>query len=240
MTVSNRIQAIVPVKRFSSAKTRLACALDAGERSMLARTMLEDVLDRLGCCEDILSGTIVVTGDPEAAALARERYAVVLPDAVENGINAAVTRAIDTVRAAGSGEALMIVPSDIPQITRTALAEAAAATTTAPILAIAEAAKDGGTNLFACRPVGAVRPLFGEDSFNRHCRAALQAGISVRILCQPEISLDIDHHEDMWTFMTLRSNTRTHAFLSRLGVVERLERWQAGGDRSAIRTAVEF
>lgn len=240
MTASNRIQAVVPVKRFSSAKTRLACALDAGERSMLARTMLEDVLDRLWRCEDILSGTIVVTGDPEAAALARQRSATVLPEAVESGINAAVTQAIDNIRAAGSNEALMIVPSDIPQITRNALAEAAAAITAVPSLAIAEAANDGGTNLFACRPVGAVRPLFGEDSFNQHCRAALQAGVSVRILRLPEISLDIDRPEDLGTFMTLRSNTRTRAFLSQLGIVERLERWHAGGDRSAIHTGVEF
>jgi 2-phospho-L-lactate guanylyltransferase (CobY/MobA/RfbA family) len=39
MTADNRIWAVIPVKRFSAAKARLASVLDIGERAELACTM---------------------------------------------------------------------------------------------------------------------------------------------------------------------------------------------------------
>ncbi|MGB8038634.1 MAG: 2-phospho-L-lactate guanylyltransferase, partial [Pseudolabrys sp.] len=47
MTTGNRIWAVIPVKRFSTAKARLASVLDIGERAELARVMFEDVHDAL-------------------------------------------------------------------------------------------------------------------------------------------------------------------------------------------------
>ena len=48
MTVSatsiSRVWAVVPVKRFSHAKERLALVLSQPERARLARAMLQDVL----------------------------------------------------------------------------------------------------------------------------------------------------------------------------------------------------
>ena len=80
MTTGNRIWAVIPVKRFSTAKARLASVLDIGERAELARVMFEDVHDALLQCQDILAGTLVVTWDPEVAALARRRGASVVPE----------------------------------------------------------------------------------------------------------------------------------------------------------------
>ena len=220
MTADNRIWAVIPVKRFSAAKARLASVLDIGERAELARVMFEDVHDALLQCQDILAGTLVVTWDPEVAALARRRGASVVPDA-ERGINAAVSVAVQYIHAHG-GDGLMVVPSDIPQVTRNAFAQAERAIATAPSLAIAAAADDGGTNLFACRPAGAVPPLFGPRSFDLHRRTAILADVVVHTLCLPELSLDIDRPENLRAFLALKSNTRTHDFLCRIPLVERL------------------
>jgi 2-phospho-L-lactate guanylyltransferase len=220
MTADNRIWAVIPVKRFSAAKARLASVLDIGERAELARVMFEDVHDALLQCQDILAGTLVVTWDPEVAALARRRGASVVPDA-ERGINAAVTLAVQYIHAHG-GAGLMVVPSDIPQVTRNAFAEAGRAIATAPSLAIAAAADDGGTNLFACRPAGAVPPLFGPRSFDLHRRTAILMDVVVHTLRLPELSLDIDRPENLRTFLALESSTRTHDFLCRIPLVERL------------------
>lgn len=218
----NRIWVVVPVKRFSAAKVRLASVLDAGERTELARMMFEDVLEALAQCQDILAGTLVVTSDPEAAVLARRRGATVVHDESDRGINAAVNRAVQYIHA-HADDGLMVVPSDIPQITPNAFAEAAKAIATAPSLAIAAAADDGGTNLLACRPPCAIPPLFGPCSFDQHRRAALHANVAVQTLRLPELSLDIDRPENLRTFVALRSSTRTHEFLSRIRVVERIE-----------------
>ena len=56
------VWAVVRVKRFTNAKSRLASpVLGCGERRELARRMFEDVLEALSRCQDVLAGTIVVT-----------------------------------------------------------------------------------------------------------------------------------------------------------------------------------
>lgn len=221
MNRGSGILAVVPVKRFSAAKSRLAPLLDAGERSTLARVMFEDVLDLLMQCQEILAGIAVVTSDQDAAAWTRKCGAVVVYDQGDNGINAAIGLAIERIGRNGD-DGIIVVPSDIPQILPNAIVKAAEAVTSPRTLAIAPAA-DGGTNLLACRPTGAMPLCFGARSFDRHRRAALQAGLSVQALGLPELSLDIDRPEDLRAFLSLESKTRTHAYLLRLGIGARLE-----------------
>lgn len=212
------IWAVVPVKRFSTAKSRLAPVLDVGERTRLAQVMFEDVLDLLLRCHELLAGTVVVTSDRDAAAWARQCGAAVVFDHGDSGINAAVGLAIDRI----GDDASMVIPSDIPQILPHAIMTAAEAVASPRTLAIAAAA-DGGTNLLACRPAGAMPLCYGPRSFDLHRDSAVQAGLSVYALDLPELSLDIDRPEDLRGFLSLKSETRTHAYLSRLGVGARLE-----------------
>jgi 2-phospho-L-lactate/phosphoenolpyruvate guanylyltransferase len=231
-----RLWAIVPVKPFAAAKRRLAPVLDAAERASLARLMFEDVLDALMPCRDILTGVLVVTSEGDAMDVARHRGAAVVMDGVDNGINEAIIAAIDHLRPK-AGDAVLVVPSDIPQITHNAFAQAAAAVAAPRSLAIAAAARDGGTNLFAGRPAGVVAPQFGPQSFERHRQAAVQAGIAVQTLCLPELSLDIDCPNDLPAFLALNSPTRAHAFLSAIPLHERLIglAWPSSFDRVLVK-----
>ena len=145
--MTGRVWAVIPVKRFVAAKTRLSPVLDADERAELARLMFEDVIETVTACSDVLDGTLVITIDPEAAALARRRDAFVLGDVSERGVNDALSRGLRYLEATADG--VIVVPSDIPQIARPALVESAAAIATGPAVALVCAADDGGTNLFA-------------------------------------------------------------------------------------------
>ena len=213
--------AVVPIKQFAAAKSRLAPVLAAGERAELARLMAEDVLDVLMACRDIFAGVAVVTSDREAAAMAHRHGARIVLAAADNGINAAIAAALEAIDP-GANDGLMVVPSDIPQVTRDALAQAAAAIAVPRSLAIAAATEDGGTNLFACRPARIMPPRFGPRSFEQHSRASSQIGIDLHVLHVPELSLDIDRPGDLRKFQALRSSTRTQAFLSRLRIIDRL------------------
>ena len=221
MTGSERMWAILPVKRFADAKRRLTPVLEAGERAALARLMFEDVLDALMPRHGIFTGVVIVTSDSDAMAIARQRGATVVTTEVDSGINEAILAAIDQLRPQADNAAL-VVPSDIPQVTHKAFVQAAAAVAGPRSLAIAAAARDGGTNLFAGRPAGIVAPQFGPHSFQRHRRAAVQAGITVQTLSLPELSLDIDRPDDLPVFLALKSPTRAHAFLSALPLHDRL------------------
>ncbi len=222
MSDKTRIWAIVPVKRFSTAKSRLATVLDTIERAELARLMFEDVLDALALCKEFLAGVIVVTSDESAAALARSRGAMVVSDAADNGINAAVRLAIHRIDQSRD-DGVIIVPSDIPQLSLDGIFKAVTAISAPRTLAVVQATEDGGTNLLACRPADVVPLRFGPHSFGRHCRAALRAGITPRVLAVPELGLDIDRPENLRAFLSLKSQTRTHAFLSAIHIVNRLE-----------------
>jgi 2-phospho-L-lactate/phosphoenolpyruvate guanylyltransferase len=207
------VWAIVPVKRFAKAKSRLAAVLGCRERHELARNMFEDVLEALLRCQDVLAGTIVVTADSEAAAIGSLRGATVVFEEDDHGINAAVRLAVD--RLGPSTEAgAVVVPSDLPQLSSRTIAAAVEAISSPSTLAIAAAYRDGGTNLLACRPAAAIPLHFGRSSFLQHTLAARHAGLAVRPLHMPELRLDIDRPDDLGAFQALRTNTRTHRFLA--------------------------
>jgi len=222
MNDGNRIWSVIPVKRFAVAKRRLSPVLDGEERAALARLMFEDVLDVLLKTKAVLGGVAVVTSDKNAATLARSRGATVVLDSDDNGINAAVRLTIEQI--AGEDDGIIVVPSDIPQLTPLVIAAAVQAVASPRTIAIAAAADDGGTNLLGCRPARAIPLRFGRHSFERHCRAATRVGLTVQALHLPELLFDIDRPEDLRRFVALGSRTRTHEFLSRPGIRDGLER----------------
>ena len=169
------VWAVVLVKPFRLAKQRLAGVLDAGERSELARVMLEDVLTAVDACER-LAGVIVVTADRAAAAVARRHKAIVLMETAAIGMNAAVARVVKYLT--GSLDAgMVVVPADLPHVSPEDIEEMIDLIDHAPAIALVRSS-DGGTNLLACRPSGVIAPSFGPDSFNAHCDAAECQGIT--------------------------------------------------------------
>jgi FO synthase len=221
MNEGSDIWAIVPVKPFAVAKRRLSSILSAAERARLARLMLEDVLDALGRCEPHLAGVIVVTADPDAAALAERHNAKVVSDEGRGGINAAIRLGLDCVPSNASAGAL-VVPSDIPHLSPDAVAQAVDAIRDFGSVCLVRATDDSGTNLLACRPANALPLCFGPRSFDKHCDAALKKGLTLRVLANGALGLDIDRAEDLDVYLSLNSKTRTLAYLQSLGVGDSL------------------
>jgi 2-phospho-L-lactate guanylyltransferase (CobY/MobA/RfbA family) len=60
--------------------------------------------------------------------------------------------------------------------------------------------------------------LFGPRSCDAHRRAAQRAGAALSVLAWPALGRDIDRPEDLAAFLALHTGTRTHAFLSGLGI----------------------
>jgi 2-phospho-L-lactate guanylyltransferase len=213
--------AVVPVKPFHAAKLRLSPVLDGAERAQLARLMLEDVLSAVAASSHRLEGLIVVTADDAAAALAREYGALVLRETVSAGLNAALALAV-TCLSNSPDAGMLVIPADLPHISSDAIAQIIALLATPRSVALIEASNDGGTNVLASRPANIIPPSFGPSSFERHWQAAHRAGIAPRALVCPALGQDIDRPDDLVAFLSLGTATRTHAFLSRLRIAERL------------------
>jgi 2-phospho-L-lactate guanylyltransferase len=213
------VWAVVLVKPFRLAKQRLAGVLDAGERTELARVMLEDVLTAVDACAS-LAGVIVVTADRAAAAVARRHGAIVLMETAAVGMNAAVTRV--TKYLTGRADAgIVVVPADVPHVSPDDIEEMIALIARTPAIALVQSS-DGGTNLLACRPSSIIAPSFGPNSFTAHCVAAAQQGITPTVRLASHLSLDIDRREDLDAFISRQSSTRTHAYLARINIQARL------------------
>jgi len=210
---SGEIWAIVPVKRFGRAKSRLAHHVGANERVALAAAMLGDVLGTLSKASG-LAGVLVVTSDTAAADIARVFGAQVIADHLEVGTNGAVhqgLRRLDSLGASG----VIVVPADIPFATLSELRAVLEAMRSAPVVLV-PAVRDGGTNVLALRLPTRMTPAFGKRSFDEHLARAAATGARPRILELEGAGHDIDVAADL-AFCTPGSPaTRTRACLSRL------------------------
>ena len=220
------VWALIAVKPFAQAKSRLAGALDREGAARLAAAMLEDVLDALSASE-ALCGALVVTSDPEAVAIARRTSAAAMDDTLRAGLNPALTQGLRHLTRWGATRAI-VVPADLPLLTgdetRTFAAEAAASAVT-----LCPAERDGGTNLLALSPLDAIAPAFGADSLNRHAAAARAAGFEPKLVRLAGGGVDIDVPADLDLLAARGARTRAGAALrdltagSRQPAAERME-----------------
>jgi 2-phospho-L-lactate guanylyltransferase len=164
-----RTAAVLPVKRFDSAKQRLGDAVGGAERRELAAAMVEDVLAALREI-DGLDDLIVVTAEDRAAALARAAGAHVVADLVEGGQSLAAEVGVETAVQRGAERALL-VPGDCPALDP---AEVTALLTRhqGGGVVIVPDRHGAGTNALLLTPPKALSPAFGTGSFARHAALA--------------------------------------------------------------------
>lgn len=177
------ISAAIPLKRLTEAKSRLAPALDDGQRQALALAMVRRVV-RAVRASGAVQRVALVTPDTEVA----ERLGVeALPDRgdLNRSLQGAVTWAKDSA-------ALLLLPADLPLVS----AEDIRALAAAPGVVLART-QDGGTGALLLRPPNAVPPHFGPDSFAVHRRLAERRGLTVTHLTAPGLSYDLDTVADL-------------------------------------------
>jgi 2-phospho-L-lactate/phosphoenolpyruvate guanylyltransferase len=212
--------AVVPAKSLAEAKQRLAGVLTPEERQDLARAMLGDVLAALAAVPS-LAGSLVVTRDAELAALGRSFGAHIMTDLRHEGPTSAVTIAATWLAAEGAS-GMLAVPADVPLVTPAEIAAIVATMGSSPAITLVPALADMGTNAVALSPPDAIPLRFGLRSFFRHQEAALERGIAPRILRLPGLGLDVDRPDDLATFVSKPSATRSYAYLAERSIIERL------------------
>jgi 2-phospho-L-lactate guanylyltransferase len=206
------IRAVVPVKRFSEAKQRLAAHVSPDFRIGLARAMLDDVL---GCLRQVpeLSGVLVVTGDEEAAALARAHDAEILSEPVPGGHNAAVNHAARHI-IGQRAEGALVLPGDVPAMTPAEVSALLRGHPPGRALSIVPARDQDGSNAILATPPDLFAFRYGPGSFLRHVAAARANGVAPAVHHLPGIALDIDEMDDLLTFAPRQRGSSTSWLLS--------------------------
>jgi 2-phospho-L-lactate guanylyltransferase len=153
------------------------------------------------------------------------------PDQRPDGLNPALRQAqqvADSAHATG----LLIVPADLPTLAREDVDAILAAAISAPV-AIAPDRAGQGTNALLLRPVLAIDPSFGLDSFARHRLLAEEAGLTAAVVQRPGLALDLDTPADVVRLLAGNAESPVTRLLRALGVEGRLERFDLPQARSA-------
>lgn len=181
-------QIIVPCKRFAMGKSRLAAVLGAEERRALCRAFLSRTLDTAAALVPA-DAIHLVTDDPDAATMAAARGHPVIADGGV-GLNAALERARDAVGAAP----LMILPTDLVFASITALRSVMSRDF--DVVIVPDRQRVGTNVLFLSNVSTNFHLVFGDHSFDRHCRLAHELGLKLLVLDDDDLSFDVDGPAD--------------------------------------------
>ncbi len=190
-----KIWAIVPVKPFNRAKSRLAKVLAAGEREALAEKMLRHVLHVLSGVKQI-AGVLVISRDTKILSIAREYAAHTVQESGTPELNAALLRASQVVGAQGADGVLML-PADLPLIQAEDVENLLHIGRYNMTVVLCPDRNEEGTNALLVNPPGLIPFSFGPGSFRRHLELAQAAGATIRIHHSERIGLDLDTPLDL-------------------------------------------
>jgi 2-phospho-L-lactate guanylyltransferase len=189
-----RTAAILPVKRFAVAKSRLGESVEEELRASLARAMVADVLQALSRTPSV-ELTIIVTREPSLPATARAHGALLIDDTAEQGQSAAVTLGVQRALAEGF-ERVLCIPGDCPALDPAELGALLGGSERRSVVIVPD--RHGtGTNGLLLAPPDAIAPAFGPGSCERHRALARDAGVDCRVAHPSSLLLDIDTGADL-------------------------------------------
>jgi 2-phospho-L-lactate guanylyltransferase len=187
--------AIVPIKRFENAKTRLSSILDKDDRIRLSLLMLEDTLKILSAVH-LLTQVITVSADKRVEEIAVKYGANFLLEEKERGVNSAVALA-DSYCMKEAADATMVIPYDLPLLDSTDISKACElAENESRCIVICPSLRYDGTNMLLRKPPSIITTFYDADSYNMHVKAAIRLGIPVKRLFSKSLMHDIDTPED--------------------------------------------
>ena len=216
---------LIPVKSLTTAKQRLAAALDQERRSQLAEAMLRDVMTAAAGALGRID-VALVTGDARARALAAEFGFLAIADPRNESETAAIEGATAWCEQRGY-DTTIVVPGDIPLITSDELRRVLDAAPAEGAVFV-PAYDRRGSNCILRRPAAIIPLRFGNDSFLPHCEAMRKTGRELVILEMPGIGLDIDNPHELELLLQRDGSTNAQRLL---------RSWNFGANDEAQREA---
>lgn len=188
-----KIAAIIPVKTFSNAKTRLDLSIDKKEK--LCEIMLEEILHTISISPQI-EKIVIVTKEEKAIKIGEKFKAIIIIDEKEDSVNNAVALA-DKYLLENNFHASIVFPQDIPYI-KTQDIEFMLNYKAPPNFAIiVPSRRFDGTNALVRMPVNLMKTHYDEDSYKIHMNTAKEHTLNVAMVFVKRIMWDVDNKEDL-------------------------------------------
>ena len=203
-----KTSAIIPVKTFSKAKTRLNLQPDCKEE--ICSLMLQEVLRTVSDCK-IINQIVLVTKDEDALKIGKQFNAVGIFDD-ELGVNNAINLA-DEYLSDKNFDCSVIFPQDIPTMTSTDIETLLGFIKSTNSVIIVPSRQFNGTNALVRCPSGLMQTKYDLGSYTHQVDAARTRTNNISIALIRRMMLDIDDESDL-AFM-LKQNSK-HDFCNKI------------------------
>jgi 2-phospho-L-lactate/phosphoenolpyruvate guanylyltransferase len=186
---------LIPVKKFSNAKQRLAAHFSSAERAALAEALWRDFSDVVAKAHGI-DHVFVVSGEDRVLDDARERAWTPIQESRQVSESDSVDFASHWCGDKGVS-VLLRLPIDLPLIEPGDVESIFAAAPLAPGAVMVPSRDGDGTNALLRTPVVLFPSRFGPGSFAGHLAEARKAGARLEILRNSRVEMDVDEIEDL-------------------------------------------
>jgi len=188
-----KIAAIIPVKTFSNAKTRLRLPTEKVEE--LCKIMLEEILQVLSTSSKI-EKIILVTKEEKAIEIGKKFNTITIIDEKEEGVNQAVSLT-DEYLIKNNFIASIVFPQDIPFIKIEDVDFILKHQLHPNFAIIVPSRKFDGTNALVRMPVDLMKTHYDDNSYRNHMITAKEHTMNVAMVFVKRIMLDVDSQEDL-------------------------------------------
>jgi len=188
-----KIAAIIPVKTFSKAKTRLD--LSPQQVEDLCKVMLEEILHTISISPQI-EKIIMVTKEKKAIEIGKKFKVITIVDEKEKSVNSAVALA-DKYLLENNFHASIVFPQDIPFIKTQDIDFMLNYKTHPNFAIIVPSRRFDGTNALVRMPIDLMETHYDEDSYKIHMNTAKDHTLNVAMIFVKRIMWDIDNIEDL-------------------------------------------
>ncbi|MDH3200913.1 MAG: 2-phospho-L-lactate guanylyltransferase [Myxococcales bacterium] len=188
--------ALIPIKGFDHAKSRLSEVLGPEERARLARELFEHVVSILRQAPEV--DEIAVISDSDETREHAERLGLLpLTDPPgAPGLASVVDDALGDLANRGAEKAVVCM-SDLPELTCEDIADVMRALKETDVVLVPDRLGEG-TNVIALAPPTVLPSCLGhEDSLRRHLLRAEELGLTVSVQLSSGIAFDIDDPGDL-------------------------------------------
>jgi len=188
-----KIAAIIPVKTFSNAKTRLE--LPPHKVEELCKIMLEEILHTLSISPRI-DKIIIVTKEQKAIEIGKQFNTITIIDEKEESVNSAVALA-DKYLLENKFDASIVFPQDIPYIKTQDIDFMLNYIAPPNFAIIIPSRRFDGTNALVRMPIDLMETHYDEDSYKIHMNTAKKHTLNVAMVFVKRIMWDVDNKEDL-------------------------------------------
>ena len=203
--------AIVPYKEPPFGKSRLSNRLTPAQRTVLASTMLENVVDALLRSHNV-QGILLVSESTNLAEFTSKENVIIL-ETQTTSLKDAVTQAGRFATKQLRSTTTFIVPADLPLISPNDIDFAISQHEKVTII---PDARLKGTNGIIATPPNGFEYVFNGRSYHEHQQNAHVAGLNPQSLQIESFSYDVDTFDDLMMVIQLQPKSQTAAVYQRL------------------------